>query len=203
MSDAPPEPEWDTDRIFTVPNILSFIRLLGVPLFGWLIVVGQDLWAVGLLVIFGATDWLDGWLARRLKQRSLLGVRLDPAADRLYILMAIFAMFVRGIVPWWMLAVLLARDVMLLALVPMVRRSTGKLALPVNLVGKAATMFLLMAFPLVLVGSERSYGVEVAFGLGWGFAFIGTALYWAAGAMYAKRTFELSRDARGELDAAP
>src|SRR5690606_6280207 len=114
----------------TIPNILSFVRLLSVAVFGWLIVAGLDVWAVALLVVFGATDWLDGYLARRLNQRTALGARLDPVADRLYILMAIVALFLRGIIPWWLVAVLVARDVMLVLLVPVLRR-TGRVALPV------------------------------------------------------------------------
>lgn len=202
MSQEQPAPEWDTDRVLTIPNILSFIRLLGVPLFGWLIIAGHDVWAVVTLVVFGGTDWLDGWLARKLKQRSPLGVRLDPAADRLYILMAIIALVVRGILPWWMLVVLLARDVMLLALIPPIRRATGKLALPVLRTGKAATMFLLLAFPLILVGSADSLGITVAFWVGWAFAVAGVVLYWAAGVLYVKRTVEVAREHRKAVHGA-
>lgn len=202
MSQEEPSPEWDTHRVLTVPNIISFIRLLGVPVFGWLIIAGHDLWAVAMLAVFGATDWLDGWLARKLKQRSPLGIRLDPAADRLYILMAIIALVVRGILPWWMLVVLLARDVMLLALIPPIRRATGKLALPVLRTGKAATMFLLLAFPLVLIGSAKSLGIDVAFWVGWTFAIAGVALYWAAGVLYVKKTVEVAREHRNAINAS-
>ncbi|MCC2592859.1 CDP-alcohol phosphatidyltransferase family protein [Tessaracoccus sp. OS52] len=202
MSADLPGPEWDTDRVLTIPNVLSFIRLLGVPLFGWLIIDGRDLWAVVTLVVFGGTDWLDGLIARKLKQRSPLGIRLDPIADRLYILMALVALVVRGIVPWWLLAVLLARDVALLLLVPLIRRSTGKLALPVNLVGKAATAFLLFAFPLVLIGSEKSYGIDVAFWSGWAFAVVGGVLYWVAGGLYIRKTAEVTREHRDAIDAS-
>jgi cardiolipin synthase (CMP-forming) len=201
MSQVQPAPEWDTDRVLTIPNILSFVRLLGVPVFGWLIIAGHDVWAVAMLVVFGATDWLDGWLARKLRQRSPLGMRLDPAADRLYILMALVALVVRGIMPWWLLAVLVARDVMLLALVPAIRNATGKLALPVNRVGKAATMFLLLAFPLILVGSGKSLDVPAAWWVGVACAVLGTVLYWAAGAMYLRRTLEIRRESRDSIDA--
>ncbi|TRY17240.1 CDP-alcohol phosphatidyltransferase family protein [Tessaracoccus rhinocerotis] len=203
MSQAQPAPEWDTDKVLTVPNLISFVRLLGVPVFGWLIIAGHDVWAVGMLALFGATDWLDGWLARKLKQRSPLGIRLDPAADRLYILMAIIALVVRGILPWWMLVVLLARDVMLLMLVPPIRRATGKLALPVLRTGKAATMFLLMAFPLVLIGSAKSLGIQAAFWVGWTFAVAGAVLYWTSGIMYLRRTVEMARERREAIDGSP
>lgn len=192
------ESEWDTDRVLTVPNVLSFIRLLGVGVFGWLILSGHDVIAVALLIVFGATDWLDGYLARRLKQRTALGAKLDPVADRLYILMALVAMTVRGIVPWWFLVILLARDVMLVCLVPSLRRS-GILALPVNLVGKAATMALLLAFPLVLVGSSSSLGWGWAWWTGWVLAVLGALLYWWAGTIYLEQTIALSRERRGRL----
>lgn len=202
MSLTPPAQEWDTDRVFTIPNILSFIRLAGVFVFGWLILAGHDVWAVVLLAVFGATDWLDGYLARKLNQRTALGARLDPVADRLYILMAIIALFVRGIVPWWMLAVLLVRDIMLVLLVPILKR-TGRVALPVNTVGKAATMFLLVAFPVMLLGAPQSLGFTPAWWLGWACAVVGAILYWVAGVMYVQATVRLTRDHRQALDASP
>lgn len=201
MSTDLPAQEWDTDRVLTIPNILSFVRLLSVAVFGWLIVAGLDVWAVALLVVFGATDWLDGYLARRLNQRTALGARLDPVADRLYILMAIVALFLRGIIPWWLVAVLVARDVMLVLLVPVLRR-TGRVALPVNTVGKAATMFLLVAFPLILLGAEESLAVTAAWWAGWTFAVVGTVLYWVAGVLYVRATVVLTREHRQAVDAA-
>lgn len=184
--------QWDTDRVLTVPNVLSFIRLAGVPVFGWLIISGQDLWAIALLAVFGATDWLDGFLARRLRQRTALGAKLDPVADRLYILMAVVAMFLRGIVPWWLLAVLLARDVLLACLVPFLRR-TGRLALPVTMVGKAGTMSLLIAFPTILAGTEHGFGLPALWVVGWVFAVVGAVLYWVAGFQYVAATVALVR----------
>lgn len=201
MSTDQPAQEWDTDRVLTIPNIISFIRLLGVAVFGWLILAGFDVWAVVLLVAFGATDWLDGYLARRLRQRTELGARLDPVADRLYILMAIVALFARGIIPWWLVAVLVARDVMLVLLVPVLRR-TGRVALPVNTTGKAATMFLLLAFPLILLGAPESLGITAAWWVGWTFAVVGSALYWVAGLLYVQATVVLAREHRQAVDAA-
>ena len=92
MHSSPVVKEWDTEAVLTVPNVLSFIRLLGIPVFCWLILAGHDLAAVIMLAVFGVTDWFDGYLARRLKQRSRLGTRLDPIADRLYILAAVAAL---------------------------------------------------------------------------------------------------------------
>lgn len=191
---------WDTDRVFTVPNVLSFLRLLAVPVFGWMILAGLDVAAVVLLAVSGATDWLDGFLARRLKQRTELGARLDPVADRLYILVAIMALTARGIVPWWLLAILLARDVMLVLLVPSLRRS-GVLALAVNRVGKAATMLLLLALPLILLASSPSLNFEAVGLLGWPLAGVGAVVYWWAGLIYLQQTVALSRKRRSGSDA--
>ena len=196
MSSLETTSQWDTDRVLTLPNILSFARLLAVGVFGWLILAGQDVAAVVLLAVSGATDWLDGFLARRLKQRTELGAKLDPVADRLYILMAIIALAVRGIVPLWLLVVLIARDVMLVLLMPSLRRS-GVVALPVNYVGKAATMCLLLAIPLILLASSPTLDVMFAGWVGWPLAAAGAVLYWWAGGIYLRQTVELSRRRRG------
>lgn len=188
--------QWDTDRVMTLPNVLSFIRLLAVGVFGWLILEGQDVAAVILLAASGATDWLDGFLARRLKQRTALGAKLDPVADRLYILMAIIALTVRGMMPWWLLVILVARDVMLVLLMPSLRRS-GILALPVNLVGKAATMCLLLALPLILLAATPMVELSFVGWIGWPLAVLGVILYWWAGGIYLHQTISLSRMRRG------
>ena len=200
MKTVEPTHAWDTDRLLTVPNVLSFLRLLAVPVFGWLILAGHDLAAVILLAVSGATDWLDGFLARLLHQTSLLGARLDPVVDRLYILTAVLVMTVRGLVPWWLLALLAGRDLLLLCLLPSLRRS-GRIALPVNLVGKAGTMFLLLAFPLMLIGSSGSFNLAVAEWMGWILAVVGASAYWTAGLLYLRGTVELARE-RGEKNAS-
>lgn len=187
-----PRQEYDTDAVLTVPNVLSFIRLLGVPFFAWLIVAGHDVAAVVLLMGFGATDWVDGYLARKLKQRSPLGVRLDPAADRLYILAAVIALLVRGIVPWPFVVILVLRDVLLALLVPALKRH-GIVALPVNWVGKAGTMLLLVAFPMILLGAQESLGWDWAHWTGWAFGWAGAAAYWIAGVLYVRETVRLYR----------
>ena len=192
MHSSPVVKEWDTEAVLTVPNVLSFIRLLGIPVFCWLILAGHDLAAVIMLAVFGVTDWFDGYLARRLKQRSRLGTRLDPIADRLYILAAVAVLLVRGIVPWWFLLILFARDVMLAALVPVLRKH-GMLALPVNFVGKAGTMLLLLALPLILLGSPTSLNLIWAHYAGWILGALGAVVYWAAGLLYVRATLQLHR----------
>jgi cardiolipin synthase len=176
-----------SDRILTIPNALSFARLLGVPVFLWLVLVPEaDGWAFVVLAVAGASDWVDGFLARALNQRSNLGILLDPLADRLYIAATLIGLALRGIIPWWLVLLLAARELMLLSLVPMLRRS-GRLALPVTYVGKAATFCLLWGFPLLLLGGSPSWAGSFATACGWAFALWGTALYWWAGIRYVQQ----------------
>ena len=149
---------YDTDRVLTLPNVLSFIRLLGVPLFLWLLLEREsDIWAVVVLVVGGATDWLDGQIARRWHLRSRLGQVLDPVADRLYILATLIGFAIREIVPWWLVVLLAARDLLMVTTIGPGLRRRGFASLPVHFLGKAATFALLYAFPLVLLG-ERVFG---------------------------------------------
>ncbi len=175
------------DRIWTVPNALSFLRLLGVPVLLWLILAEHaDRVAFVLLMASGISDYLDGQLARRLHQTSRLGALLDPLADRLYIASTVIALTVRGVVPVALLVVLALRDVVLAATLPALRR-VGLKALPVSYLGKAATLNLLYAFPLLLLGGGGGHhgALETAVRpLGWAFVLWGTALYWTAAAVY-------------------
>ena len=171
-------------RILTVPNALSLIRLLGVPLFLWLILGPHaDGWALVVLMVSGFTDWLDGYLARSWGQVSRLGQLLDPAVDRLYILAAIVGLTLRDIIPLWFALLLVARDVVLAFSLPVLQRY-GYGPLPVHFLGKAATFCLLYAFPLLLLGDGTSPVADVSFVFGWAFAIWGTALYWWAGFLY-------------------
>ena len=174
-------------RIWTIPNAISMARLLGVPVFLWLVLGPRtstaDWWAVGLLIASSASDWLDGKIARALDQQSRLGQLLDPAADRLYIVATVVALAVRGIIPWWLVAVLGAREVMLAGMLGLLRRR-GWGALQVSFVGKAATACLLYAFPLLFIGAHATSYAETARVAGWAFAIWGTALYWCAGLLY-------------------
>jgi cardiolipin synthase len=173
------------DRLVTVPNALSALRLLGIPVFLWLVLGPRyDLIALGLLVVSGLTDWLDGFLARRLGQHSRVGELLDPIADRLYIFAVVFALALRDFVPWWLAVALPLRDVLLWCLVPALR-SRGYTALPVHFLGKAATFNLLYAFPLLLLGGGDGLGHSLARVFGWSFALWGIGLYWWAGLLYA------------------
>lgn len=187
-------------RIWTIPNVLSLARLLGIPLFLWLVLVEQaDVWGFVVLVVAGASDWFDGYLARRLDQRSRLGEILDPLVDRLYILATLIGLALRDIIGWWLVALLVGRDVLLLLLLPALRRS-GRIALPVTFVGKAGTFALLWGFPLLLLGALPGMFGTVVTAFGWGFALWGTYMYWWAGIRYAQQMLaplEPSSDALG------
>jgi cardiolipin synthase (CMP-forming) len=176
--------ERERDRVFTIPNLLSLVRLAGVPVMLYLLLgPREDGWAIVVLAIGGITDWADGKLARALGQSSRLGAMLDPAADRLYILAALVALGVREIVPWWVIVLLVARDLVLAATLP-VLRARGYGPYPVTYLGKAATFLLLYAFPLVLLGQVDNWAGAVALPLGWGFGAWGTALYLYTGGLY-------------------
>ena len=184
---------YDTDRVWTLPNVLSFLRLAGVPLLLWLILGPQaDGLAVLVLALGGITDWLDGYLARAWHQTSRVGQLLDPIADRLYILAVLIGLALREIVPWWLVVIVVGRDVFIALLVP-VLKTRGYSSLPVHFVGKVATFSLLYAFPLVLLGSGEEGWHQVAWVVGWAFAIWGTALYWYAGVLYALQTVRLLR----------
>jgi cardiolipin synthase len=182
-----------SSRVWTVPNALSFLRLLGVPVFLWLVLGPKaDGWALGLLMLSGVTDYLDGYLARRLDQASRLGQILDPVADRLYILAVVVGLALRDIVPWWFALILPLRDALLWGLVPILR-TRGYSALPVHFLGKAATFNLLYAFPLLLLGDGTGTVATLGKLFGWAFAGWGIGLYWWAGILYAYQVYRLVR----------
>jgi cardiolipin synthase len=198
------DPAAESDRVVTVPNALSVARLVGVPLFLWLVLVPRaDYWAVGVLVLAGLSDWLDGKIARAWHQQSRFGEMLDPAADRLYIAATLVALAIRAIIPWWLLGLLVCRELVLgVALAVLRRRGYGPPQ--VNLVGKAATLCLLYAFPLLFLGSHTGALATIARVAGWAFAIWGTALYWWAAGLYLEQTRRLVRGAHaaGEAHAA-
>ena len=173
------------NRILTIPNGLSVLRLLGVPVFLWLVLGPHlDAWAVVLLIASAATDWLDGKIARAFNQQSKLGETLDPAADRLYIAATLIALAVRNIIPWWLVALLAVRELMVAGALGLLKRRLGFGTLQVSFVGKTATLCLLYAFPLLLLGTYAGNLGEVTRIIGWAFAGWGTALYWWAAALY-------------------
>jgi cardiolipin synthase len=172
------------DRVVTWPNALSVLRLAAVPVFLWLLLGPKaDLIALIVLMASGASDWLDGKLARWLNQQSRLGALLDPAADRLYIVATLVAFVLRGIVPWWLAVLLIGKDVVVGLCLPVLRRA-GYSPPEVHYVGKAATFALLYAFPFLLLAQGGSTAAQVARPIGYAFAAWGTALYVWTGALY-------------------
>ncbi len=181
------------NRVWTLPNLLSMLRLAGVPLFLWLVLGPEADWlALGVLMLSGITDFLDGYLARKLGQTSVLGQILDPVADRLYILAVVVGLALRDIIPWWAALSLPLRDLLLWGLVPLLR-TRGYSALPVHFLGKAATFNLLYAFPLLLLGDGDGTVATLAEVFGWAFALWGIGLYWWAGILYAWQVRTLLR----------
>lgn len=180
------------DRIWTIPNALSFLRLLGVPFFLWLVLVQHaDVAAFIVLVLAGVTDYLDGAIARATGQFSNLGALLDPLADRLYIAATLLGLALRSIIPWWLVVILVLRELMLLAVLPLLRRG-GRVALPVTLVGKAATFCLLWGLPTLLLTTVGGTLGAIATVCGWAFSLWGTFLYWWAGVDYVRTARRLA-----------
>ncbi|MER7168964.1 CDP-alcohol phosphatidyltransferase family protein [Micromonospora sp. NPDC000207] len=184
------------DRVLTLPNVISFVRLLGVPLFLYLfLVVEADVAAIVVLAVGGTTDWVDGWVARRLRQVSRLGELLDPFADRLYILATVLAFTAREVVPWEFTVALFGRELLLLGSLAVLRRH-GYGPPPVHYVGKTATFLLLAAFPLLLLASAVPDTSVSASSAGWALAWWGLVLYWVAGALYVVQAGRLVRSVR-------
>ncbi|QTI67357.1 CDP-alcohol phosphatidyltransferase family protein [Gordonia polyisoprenivorans] len=181
------------DRILTVPNALSVLRLVLIPVFIWLVIVEKaDGWAFVVLFVSGVTDWLDGKLARLLDQSSRLGELLDPAADRLYIVVIPICFGLRDFVPWWLIGVIIARDVLLFASAPLLR-SRGLVALPVLYVGKAATFALMSAFPWLLAGQLDSVVGTICYPIGWAFLIWGVGMYLWSFVLYWAQTIMVMR----------
>ncbi len=179
-----PAPPVASNRIATIPNLLSFIRLLGVPLFLYLLLGPQlDGWALVVLIVSAITDYADGKLARLLDQYSRLGELLDPAADRLYILAALVGFVIRGFIPWWVAVLIIGRDVLLACTLPILRRY-GYTALPVHYLGKAATFCLHYGLPMLLLAQGDSIVSQVALPTSYAFIAWGLVMYLWAGAIY-------------------
>ncbi|MFC6355869.1 CDP-alcohol phosphatidyltransferase family protein [Luethyella okanaganae] len=186
-----------SSRIWTIPNLLSLLRLALVPVFLMLIVQGEDAWALAVLIVSSLTDFLDGYLARALRQESRLGQLLDPAADRLYIFAALIGLAWRELVPWWIVAVIVARDVMLLVL-GVILANHGFGPLPVHQLGKIATFALFLGLPIIMLGLAFPAIAWISEPIGWAIALWGAFLYWWAGIIYAIETLRVIRIPRLE-----
>ncbi|GAA4749928.1 CDP-alcohol phosphatidyltransferase family protein [Gordonia alkaliphila] len=187
---APPEP---ADTLWTVPNALSLMRLALIPVFVWLL-MGADSpgWALAILIVSGLSDWLDGKLARWLDQSSKIGALLDPAADRLYVIVIPICFGLKGYVPWWIIGLIVARDVLLLGTAPLLK-SRGITALPTLYIGKAATFALMSSFPWLLGGQIDGIVGTVAFPIGWAFLIWGVGMYLWTLVLYWIQTVQVVR----------
>ncbi|WP_280263976.1 CDP-alcohol phosphatidyltransferase family protein [Nocardia wallacei] len=195
MTSEPPGPPADRreDRILTVPNVLSVLRLIGVPVLLWLLLVEHaDGWAFTLLVVSGFTDFLDGKLARLLDQYSRLGALLDPFVDRLYLVATVLGLLVRGILPWPFVVVLIGRDLVLAAVLPLYKRR-GLPPPEVIYLGKAATFALMSALPWLLAGQMDWALAGFSRAFGWAFLIWGTAVYVWTGVLYLGKAFAVAR----------
>ncbi|UYN84948.1 MAG: CDP-alcohol phosphatidyltransferase family protein [Microcella sp.] len=177
--------------MWTVPNVLSALRILLVPVFLVLVLQGEDLAAFIIIVISSASDFLDGVIARRFGQITKLGQVLDPAADRLFIFAAVIALAVRDVVPWWIVIVIVGRDVFL-AVLGIVLAQHGYGPLPVHHLGKVATFSLFYALPILVLGEAFPDLQSITDPIGWAFTLWGAFLYWWAGLLYLRQTRELT-----------
>ena len=163
-------------RVLTIPNGLTLLRALGIPLFLWLFLRNHAVgWSFVVLALGAATDYFDGKVARWLNQESALGAAMDPTIDRAYIAATVVAMAIRNYIPWWLVGLLIARDLYMALLLVYKKRRTGEIFV-VTFLGKAATFNLLYAFPFLLLASTHGLG-KVAHILGWSFAIWGIGLY--------------------------
>ena len=162
--------------IWTIPNILTLLRALGIPLFLWLFLwQNNSTWSFIVLAIGAATDYLDGKIARALHQESALGAAMDPTIDRAYIAATVVALAYRHFIPYWLVGILIARDIWMVGALAVKRSRTGEV-FTVTFLGKAATFNLLYAFPLLLLQSDHGLG-NIAHNVGWSFALWGIGLY--------------------------
>lgn len=172
-----------TDRIWTIPNVISFVRLAFVPVFFWLLVTGQDGPALTVLIVATASDFVDGFIARTFDQVTRLGTLLDPASDRLFITASVLGLAIRGMIPIPLLVVILARDILLLTVV-LVRGVRIHDFPKVNFLGKTATFVLFVAFPVIVLSHVFTTAAVPLAIIGWVLGSSGALLYWLAGLTY-------------------
>lgn len=189
-------------RVWTVPNLITVIRLCGIPVFCYLLLATEHhMAAVVVLAAGGGTDWVDGFLARRLQQESRFGRMLDPLVDRLYILVAVAVLTLVEILPWLFTAVLLAREACMFVTV-IVLRYHGWAALQVHYVGKTATFIVFGAFPVLVLAGMYAPAEVWARPLGWALAWWGIVLYWLSAVIYMVQSTSMVRWVRRERVAA-
>lgn len=188
-------------RVFTIPNALSALRLILIPVFIWAALGPEnDPLAFGLLAVSALTDWLDGVIARRFDMISRVGQILDPIADRLFVVTTMVVLALRDLVPWWLVVILVARDVLLFFVQLYVHRR-GLEPLPVHYVGKVATACLMYGMPLLFLTTGAGAVADVALPLAWAFIIWGAAIYWWSAVLYVEQASAALQGRRLELNA--
>jgi cardiolipin synthase len=171
-------------RLLTAPNAITLVRLLCIPLFLWLLFgLGRQSLAAVLLAVLGATDWIDGYVARRYHQVSTLGKVLDPTADRILVGTAVIAVMVHGAVPLWFGLATLAREALVSVMV-LVLASLGAARIDVLWVGKAGTFALMVSYPAFLLSHGVASWQTPIRVIAWVVGLIGLTLAWSAAASY-------------------
>ena len=191
-TDAQYSPE-ARDVIFTIPNMISVLRIISIPLIAMLVSRHEMITALIVLAISSVSDSLDGIIARSFNQVSKIGQILDPIADRLLIFCSILALGVAGIIPWWMLIIVGLRDVLMAVLI-LVLAQHDYGPLPVHFVGKAGTAMLMMSIVALIVADIwQTPAMELLHLAALSAGIWGVALYWLAGIIYYRQGFELLR----------
>jgi cardiolipin synthase (CMP-forming) len=184
----------ETNRVLTLPNLLSLLRLASVPVFLYLFVTDREEAAVVLYALGALTDFFDGFIARRLGQVSEIGKLLDPLADRIFIIALALALVSVGALPWWLATAIVIRDLVVLSMLPLLeRRGSGRIA--VNFTGKTATAFLLFGLTCLAISETSFVSASFSEAVGLVFTIAGTILYYVAAGMYARTAYERIRAA--------
>ncbi|HVM19335.1 MAG TPA: CDP-alcohol phosphatidyltransferase family protein [Egibacteraceae bacterium] len=192
------------DRILTVANGITAVRLLGLPVFVYLAAIGAYGRAFGTLVLVGATDWVDGYVARRFDQVTRIGKLIDPLIDRALLATAAITMLVLGIIPWWVPALIIVRDVALLLAAFVLFRGANP-NIPVSNLGKFATACLLIGVPAFLLAHPTADwpGARVTTVIAYGYCIVGIVTYYVAGWRYGRMAMTVRRALReGHLGEA-
>jgi len=182
----------------TIPNLLTFIRLSCLPLFLWMLFVDESVAGAALLLgILGMTDWVDGWVARRFDQESEFGAIFDPTVDRVLFVVASVSVIVHPGVPDWFVGLILTREV-LVGLMMVVGKLLGMKRFPVTTLGKRYTFLLMMAVPLLLLGTSDHPTAGAAWATGWVLGVPGLILSWYTAIDYLPRVRAAVRTGRAE-----
>jgi len=186
------------NRVLTVPNLISFLRICSIPYLAWLITKNHMILALIVLAISAFSDCIDGYIARRWNQVSKLGQILDPIADRLLIIFSTIALAIAKIIPWWALVLVVLRDVIMAALVVLLAQHDYG-PLPVNFVGKAGTALIMLAIvSLMIVYAVNTEAMFVLYAAAIACGVWGVALYWYAGLLYYRQAYVLLSGAKSK-----